>query len=126
MSHAVAVAIDPPRRAQDAEPLPARHARRSTPPSTGRAIRSRRFGRSSTSSRSIRFSASATRAGDVRDAAPGRAGVDMLMPRTFYREALAAGRIEDRDLEATIAATSVMRRWRAMPPRCASQPREIG
>jgi len=34
------------------------------------------------------------------------AGVDMLMPRTFYREALAAGRIEDRDLEAAIAATS--------------------
>lgn len=34
------------------------------------------------------------------------AGVDMLMPRNFYREALAAGRIEDRDLEAAIAATS--------------------
>lgn len=34
------------------------------------------------------------------------AGVDMLMPRTFYREALAAGRIEDRDLEVAIAGTS--------------------
>lgn len=34
------------------------------------------------------------------------AGVDMLMPRTFYREALAAGRIEDRDLEVAIADTS--------------------
>ncbi|GEO42877.1 UPF0753 protein [Skermanella aerolata] len=34
------------------------------------------------------------------------AGVDMLMPRRFYREALANGQIEDRDLEAAIAATS--------------------
>jgi len=34
------------------------------------------------------------------------AGVDMLMPRTFYREALAAGRIEDRDLEVAIAGSS--------------------
>ncbi|MDR7257541.1 uncharacterized protein YbcC (UPF0753/DUF2309 family) [Sphingomonas sp. BE270] len=34
------------------------------------------------------------------------AGVDMLMPRAFYREALAAGLIEDRDLAAGIAATS--------------------
>ncbi|MFX6830776.1 putative inorganic carbon transporter subunit DabA, partial [Acinetobacter baumannii] len=34
------------------------------------------------------------------------AGVDMLMPRAFYREALAAGRIEDRDLKAAVAATS--------------------
>jgi uncharacterized protein YbcC (UPF0753/DUF2309 family) len=34
------------------------------------------------------------------------AGVDMLMPRAFYREALAAGAIEDRDLEAALAAAS--------------------
>jgi uncharacterized protein YbcC (UPF0753/DUF2309 family) len=32
------------------------------------------------------------------------AGIDMLMPRAFYREAIAAGRIEDRDLGAAIAA----------------------
>jgi uncharacterized protein YbcC (UPF0753/DUF2309 family) len=34
------------------------------------------------------------------------AGVDMLMPRAFYREALAAGTIEERDLEAAIAAAA--------------------
>lgn len=34
------------------------------------------------------------------------AGVEMLMPRAFYRDALAAGQIENRDLEAGIAATS--------------------
>ena len=33
------------------------------------------------------------------------AGVDMLMPRAFYREALATGQIEDCDLEAAIAVT---------------------
>ena len=33
------------------------------------------------------------------------AGVDMLMPRAFFREALAGGRIEDQDLEAARAAT---------------------
>ncbi len=32
------------------------------------------------------------------------ARIDMLMPRSFYRDALAAGIIEDRDLEAGIAA----------------------
>lgn len=32
------------------------------------------------------------------------AGVDMLMPRAFYRDALAAGRIEDRDLAAALAS----------------------
>ncbi len=34
------------------------------------------------------------------------AGVDMLMPRAFYREALATGTIEDRDLATGIAAAS--------------------
>ncbi|MBR1024680.1 DUF2309 domain-containing protein [Bradyrhizobium viridifuturi] len=34
------------------------------------------------------------------------AGVDMLMPRAFYREALSAGTIEERDLEAAIAAAT--------------------
>ncbi|MDA8052363.1 MAG: DUF2309 domain-containing protein [Rhodospirillales bacterium] len=34
------------------------------------------------------------------------AQVDMLMPRTFYRDALAAGTIEDRDLEAASVAVS--------------------
>ncbi|WP_291863746.1 DUF2309 domain-containing protein [Bradyrhizobium sp.] len=34
------------------------------------------------------------------------AGLDMLMPRAFYREALATGSIEDRDLETAIAAMS--------------------
>lgn len=34
------------------------------------------------------------------------AGVDMLMPRIFYRGALAAGQIEDRDLTTAIAAKS--------------------
>ncbi len=33
------------------------------------------------------------------------AGVDMLMPRAFFRHALAEGRIEDQDLEAALAAT---------------------
>ncbi|CAN5244489.1 DUF2309 domain-containing protein [soil metagenome] len=32
------------------------------------------------------------------------AGVDMLMPRAFFRHALAEGRIEDQDLEAALAA----------------------
>jgi uncharacterized protein YbcC (UPF0753/DUF2309 family) len=32
------------------------------------------------------------------------AGVDMLMPRSFYRAALAAGQIQDEDLERAIAA----------------------
>jgi len=34
------------------------------------------------------------------------ADVDMLMPRAFYREALAQGRIEDQDLEAAFVATT--------------------
>jgi uncharacterized protein YbcC (UPF0753/DUF2309 family) len=33
------------------------------------------------------------------------AGVDMLMPRAFFRQALAEGRIEDQDLKAALAAT---------------------
>ena len=33
------------------------------------------------------------------------AGVDMLMPRAFFRQALAEGRFEDQDLEAALAAT---------------------
>ncbi len=39
------------------------------------------------------------------------ARVEMLMKRAFYREALAAGRIEDRDLAAALAAAP--RDWRA-------------
>ncbi|AUC94264.1 DUF2309 domain-containing protein [Bradyrhizobium sp. SK17] len=34
------------------------------------------------------------------------AGVDMLMPRAFYRQALAAGTIEEHDLEAAMAAAT--------------------
>jgi uncharacterized protein YbcC (UPF0753/DUF2309 family) len=34
------------------------------------------------------------------------ARVDMLMPRAFYAEAIAAGLVEDRDLEAALAAAS--------------------
>jgi len=34
------------------------------------------------------------------------AGIDMLMPRAFYRHALAAGEIEDRDLETALAAAA--------------------
>ena len=34
------------------------------------------------------------------------AGIDMLMPRAFYRQALADGVIEDRDLAAALAAVS--------------------
>ena len=39
------------------------------------------------------------------------ARVNMLMPRTFYREALQSGFIEDQDL--TKALTSVAKDWRA-------------
>ena len=34
------------------------------------------------------------------------AGIDMLMPRTSFRQALSEGRIEDQDLEAACAATA--------------------
>ncbi len=107
MSHAVAAAIDPPRRAQDAEPV-ANPPRPAIDAAIDRACNKiaplwplKHFvavnpflGFSDQS-----FSSTCATLRRV-------AGVDMLMPRAFYREALAAGRIEDRDLKAAVAATS--------------------
>jgi uncharacterized protein YbcC (UPF0753/DUF2309 family) len=51
------------------------------------------------------------------------ARIDMLMPRTFYREALAAGVIEEQDLAAVLAAAP--KDWCA-PPSVADLRRALG
>jgi hypothetical protein len=107
MSHAVAVAIDPPGRAHHAEP-PTSVQRPAIDAAIDRACNKiaplwplKHF---VAVNPFLGFSdqSFASTCATLRRVA----GVDMLMPRTFYREALAAGRIEDRDLEAAIAATS--------------------
>ncbi len=104
MSHAVAIAIDPPSPSQDIEPS-ASPQRPEIDAAIDRACNKiaplwplKHFvavnpflGFSDQS-----FAATCATLRRV-------AGIDMLMPRTFYREALATGRIDDRDLKVAIA-----------------------